>query len=325
MIKARKMPLRPDDPFGISVIVVNWNSRVELAACLNSLRAQTFDGFETIVVDNGSTDGSIEMVGRDFPEASLVATGTNLGFAEGVNRGLVVSSGSWIATLNNDATADPRWLEKLRMAAQAGRPDLGMLQSHIILSGAEKRINSTGLILFKNGTVMDRGFDSPDDHARWSEDIFCPTAGAALYKRSMLEEVRLGSGVFDKSFFMYFEDADLGWRCRLAGWSARYVPDAIVCHQFQGSANRHGSLFVARQTKRNRVLALIKNGSFPFMMRGLWRTMGDALWIAFRSGANALFDLISSIGGAFAQRQVVTRLARRSRRQVELEWVERRS
>src|SRR5258708_3129241 len=96
-----RMPLEIGDPFGISVIVVNWNSRSDLADCLASLRAQTFRGFETIVVDNGSTDGSTHMLRADFPEVRVVATGTNLGFAEAVNRGIDVLGGAWIATLNN--------------------------------------------------------------------------------------------------------------------------------------------------------------------------------------------------------------------------------
>jgi GT2 family glycosyltransferase len=312
-----------EDPFGISVIVVNWNSRSELADCLASLRAQTIDGFETIVVDNGSTDGSLEMLSSDFPEVTVIPTGENLGFAEGVNRGVGVAKGAWIATLNNDALADARWLENLQKAARTGSSDLGMLQSHIVFTGREDRINSTGLVLFGNATVSDRGYDCVNGHASWSEDVFCPTAGAALYRRSMLDAVRLGSGIFDKGFFMYFEDADLGWRCRLAGWSARYVADAIVKHRFQGSSKRHGSRFVPLQCKRNRMLALVKNGSLPFIVRGFWRTLRDAGWIASFAGARAFLELFSSIRNALEQRRVVARMVRRGRRQVELEWAGR--
>jgi GT2 family glycosyltransferase len=318
------MPLEVDDPFGISVIVVNWNNRSELADCLASLRAQTFGGFETIVVDNGSTDGSLEMLQGEFPEVSVVATGANLGFAEGVNCGVGVSRGAWIATLNNDAVADPRWLEKLRAAAQTGRTTLGMLQSHMNFVADEGRINSTGLILLKNGNAYDRGYNHPNDNSQWSEDIFCPTAGAALYRRAMLDEVRLPTGIFDKSFFMYFEDVDLGWRCRLAGWSARYVSDSVVRHRFQGTARRHGKRFVPLQTKRNRLRTLIKNGSASFMIRGSWRTLRDAGWIAFRVGPRALLNLLSLIRDAFAQRRLVTQLVRQSRHQIEREWADRK-
>ena len=262
------MGLSSADPLGISVVVVNWNGKTELTQCLDSLRAQTFDGFETIVVDNGSTDGSLELLRDRFAEVSVVQTGENLGFAEAVNRGIDASRGPWIATLNNDAVADPRWLERLREAAQAGGVDLGMLQSHINFTDQPNRINSTGDLLFKDATAMDRGYDTLDRETRWSEEIFCPTASAALYRRTMFEEVA-APGVFDRSFFMYFEDVDLGWRCRLAGWSARYVADAIVHHRFQGTSKRHGSLFVPLHCKRNRLRTLIKNGSISFIVRGL--------------------------------------------------------
>jgi GT2 family glycosyltransferase len=318
------MGLSPADPFGISVVIVNWNGKTELASCLDSLRAQTLDGFETIVVDNGSTDGSLELLRDRFPEIAVVETGENLGFAEAVNRGIDASRGQWIATLNNDAIADPRWLERLREAAQAGGADLGMLQSHVNFTDQPNRINSTGIVLFKDGTAMDRGYDTLDRETRWSEDIFCPTAGAALYRRAMFDEVRLPTGVFDRSFFMYFEDVDLGWRCRLAGWSARYVPRAIVHHRFQGTSKRHGSLFVPLHCKRNRLRTLIKNGSVAFIMRGLPKTLSDAWWIAFRTGWRSWLDLLASIRQAWSQRREVARLVRRSRSLIEMDWAGRR-
>src|SRR4051794_19685469 len=106
-------------PNGISVVIVNWNSKDDLLECLESLRAQTDQDFEAIVVDNGSADGSCEAVRSGYPEARLVEAGANLGFAEGCNRGIEVARGAWIATLNNDAIADPRWIEILRAAAKA--------------------------------------------------------------------------------------------------------------------------------------------------------------------------------------------------------------
>jgi GT2 family glycosyltransferase len=317
------MALSSADPLGISVVIVNWNGKTELTHCLDSLASQTFDGFETIVVDNGSTDGSLELLRDRYPRVTVIETGENLGFAEGVNRGIDASRGAWIATLNNDAVVDRRWLERLREAARAGGPDLGMLQSHVNFTDPPDRVNSTGIVLFKDATAMDRGYDTPHQQNRWSEDIFCPTAGAALYRRTMFEQVRLPTGVFDRSFFMYFEDVDLGWRCRLAGWSARYVPDAIVHHRFQGTSRRHGSLFVPLHCKRNRLRTLIKNGSISFIVRGLPKTLSDATWIAFRAGWRAWLELLTSIGQAWAQRRKVADLARRNRALIERDWAGR--
>jgi GT2 family glycosyltransferase len=319
------MALELEDAFGISVVIVNWNGKTELAQCLESLNEQTFDGFETIVVDNGSTDGSLDLLRDRFPKVSVVETGENLGFAEAVNRGIDASRGRWVATLNNDAVADPCWLETLRRAAQAGGADLGMLQSHINFTDPPNRINSTGVLLFKNGNAMDRGWNTPDSGTAWSEDIFCPTAGAALYRRTMLDQVRLPTGVFDRSFFMYFEDVDLGWRCRLAGWSARYVPNAIIYHRFQGTSRRHGSQFVPLHCKRNRVRTLIKNGSISFIVRGLPQTLSDATWIAFRTGWHSWIELLVSIRQAWLLRRDVGRMARLSRNLIERDWAGRQN
>ena len=202
----------------ISVVIVNWNSKDDLSGCLAALAAQTDTDFATIVVDNGSTDGSVEMVRADFPGVFLIETGENLGFAEGANRGIEAATTAWVATLNNDTVVDPRWIEELRRAAREGGPRLGMLQSCVVFRKDPSRTNSTGVLLHPNGYAMDRDYDVPLRHGEVGDEIFCPTAGAALYRRAMLDEVKLASGFFDRTFFMYFEDVDLGWRCRLAGW-----------------------------------------------------------------------------------------------------------
>ena len=121
-----------DQPFGISVVVVNWNSKRNLADCLESLSSQTDGAFEVVVVDNGSSDGSVELVRAEHPKVTLVAARENLGFAEGCNRGIEVATQPWIATLNNDAVADPHWIAQLRAAARTGAAHLGMIQSRIV-------------------------------------------------------------------------------------------------------------------------------------------------------------------------------------------------
>jgi GT2 family glycosyltransferase len=308
----------------ISVVVVNWNSRDDLRDCLAALDAQTDRDFETVVVDNGSTDGSIELVRERFPWVLLVETGENLGFAEGANRGIDRARGAWVALLNNDANADPRWIAELRARARAAGPRLGMLQSRVLFKGRPTHTNSTGVLLFPNGTACDRDFDAEARADDRYEEVFCTTAGAGLYRREMLDAVRLPSGVFDRHYFMYFEDLDLGWRCRLAGWDAFYVPTAVVHHALYGSSKRQGDKFVERHCKRNRIRTLLKNASLRFLVRAAPRTLADIRALAEWDGSRAFADVIAAIRDGVVQRRAVSSLTRRRRRDVEAKWVVRR-
>lgn len=315
----------------ISVVIVNWNSASDLAECLRSLEAQSLAPLEIIVVDNGSSDGSGALVRQRFPSVQLVANEQNLGFAPAVNQGIERARGEWVATLNNDTVADPRWIEQLQAAANAAPPtaaghELGMLQSCIVFKDRRDQLNSTGLLLFKDATAADRGVRTPRAQADdWPLDIFCPTAGAAAYKRSMLQRVRLPTGVFDASFFMYYEDVDLGWRCRLAGFGARYVPEAIVYHAFQGSSHRHGNRFVLRQCTKNRLIALARNASPELLVRSLPKTLSEILWLAAFGGRGALREVTPRVLRAFREeRPLVTALLANDRREVERAWLARR-
>jgi GT2 family glycosyltransferase len=315
------MPEAGRPPLSVSVVIVNWNGRAMLEECLRSLGAQTDGDFETIVVDNGSTDGSVEMLGRDFPRVRRVETGENLGFAEGVNRGVEVAEGAWIATLNNDAVADPRWMAELRAVAKAAPPRLGMIQSRVVFKHQPGRTNSTGVLLFANGGAKDRDFDAPVRAGDREEEVFCPTAGAALYRRAMLEETRLSTGVLDRTFFMYFEDVDLGWRCRLAGWSALYAPAALVLHAFQASSRRHRGRFIGLHLRRNRLRMLLKNGSLGLCARSLPRTIFDVCEAVVWQGPAVLPSFAAAARDGLRQRGEVRRMARAPREAIERRWL----
>jgi GT2 family glycosyltransferase len=300
---------------------VNWNSKDDLAQCLRSLEAQTDRRFETVVVDNGSTDGSLELLRGEFAWVVLVDAGENLGFAEGCNRGIERTRGEWIATLNNDAVADPRFVEELRAAAQLATERVGMLQARLVFRERPSHTNSTGVVVEPNGVAYDRDFDAPLRAADEPEEIFCPTAGAALYRRAMLEQTRLPSGYFDRTFFMYFEDVDLGWRCRLAGWSALYVPSALAYHAFHGSAGRHGDDFVVRQCRANRMRCMVKNASAVMLVRSTPRTLRWLAGSVSHRGLSAVRDLVDAARSAWLERPLVTGLAVRERRSVERRWL----
>ena len=193
-----------------------------------------------------------------------------------------------------------------------------------MLQHARERLNSTGVVVYRDGSANDRDFGRPATERTGRDEVLCVTAGAGLYRRTMLEATRLSSGYFDPSFFMYFEDVDLGWRCRLAGWRALYVPDAVVYHAFQGSSPRHGRHFVTTQCMQNRVRTLLKNASWRLVLRSLPRTASDLLWLLQHAGGTALAAWLGAVRSGAGQRGAVRRLARQPRGDLERRWIQAR-
>ncbi|MGB9177188.1 MAG: glycosyltransferase family 2 protein [Methanoregula sp.] len=222
----------------ISVVVVNYNGMKFLEGCLTSLDRQTYQDFEVIVVDNGSSDNSPAYIRERYPSVILVETGENLGFAGGTNAGIHIAKGEFILTLNNDTIADPHLLEEI---VQPMRSDarIGMCASKMLFP--DGRINSTAICISRSGAAWDRGIGETD-HGQYdvAEEVFGPCAGAALYRRSMLDEI----GLFDEDFFLYMEDLDLAFRAQLAGWKCMYVPTAHVVHIHRGTTGFNSDITI---------------------------------------------------------------------------------
>jgi hypothetical protein len=238
----------------VAVIIVNWNGRAYLEKCLTALRAQTYPAAEIVVVDNASTDDSVNLVRRLFPEVTLLPLPHNAGFAAGTNAGIRATASDYVALINNDAYADPEWLS--RMIAVADRhPDAGMIACKVLRDDDPRVIDSAGLALDWAGFCWTWRGGQHDDPAE-AEVTACwgPSGAAALYRRTMLAEV----GLFDEDFFMYAEDADLNWRGQRAGWSCWYVPTARVRHVSSASAVA-GSSFQAYHLQRNKWWVWAKN------------------------------------------------------------------
>jgi len=238
----------------VSVIIVSWNGKEYVSDCLRSLHAQTFSDFEVILVDNGSTDGSIEIVQQNFPGwVRVLRNDRNEGFSGGNNRGIRLASGRYIVLLNNDAQADPTWLEELIKVAEE-YPEAGMLASKIYLQGGSKIIDNVGHLIYRDGLNRGRGRLEVDrGQFENIEEVLFPSGCAALYRREMLEEV----GFFDEDFFAYGDDTDLGLKGRLAGWKCLYVPKAIVHHGYSQSSSPYSPL-KAFYVERNRVWIAVK-------------------------------------------------------------------
>lgn len=233
----------------VSVVIPTWNGYELLRDALGSLRRQSLQGAEVVVVDNGSTDGTPERLAAEYPEVTVLALPTNRGFAAAVNEGIRASSGEVVVLMNNDTVAEPGWLEALVRAVESA-PDIGACASRMLIAAAPDRIDSAGdrMGLFASAI----GHGEPDGpHFSTRREVLTASAGAAAYRRSVLEEV----GLFDERFFAYFEDVDLGLRLRLAGYRCVYVPEARIHHV--GSAT-------ARRIPELKFFLLMRNSLFIF-------------------------------------------------------------
>lgn len=243
----------------VSVIVVNFNRVSLLRNCLTSLAGQQVPGLETIVVDNGSSDGSAEMVEREFPGVKLLRSEQNLGFCAGNNLGIRVAAGKYVALLNNDAVAEPGWLWYL-MREMDSDSRVGMVASKILVAGREGILDKVGHGIYWDGQNRGKGSGERDlgqyDQQR---EILWPDGCAALYRKEMLDQI----GGFDEDFFAYADDAELGMRGRLAGWTARYAPEAVVYHQ-RGATLGKWNMQRIRLIERNRVWLAVLH--FPWWL-----------------------------------------------------------
>lgn len=264
-------------------MVVNLDRRELLCACLQSLAGQGVAGFEVIVVDNGSRDGSPEMVRREFASGrpfrlKLIRNSENRGFCAANNQGIAASSGRFIALLNNDAEAEPGWLAALGGVFEQD-PRIGMAASKILVHEAPSRIDKAGHLIYPDGQNRGRGSGELDaGQYDQIEEVLWPDGCAAMYRREMLDQI----GGFDEDFFAYADDAELGLRARIAGWRCLYAPRAVVRH------HRASTLGVTSSRRlelieRNRILLAAK--LFPWSL--LWLNgayyiarVGAGLWAA---------------------------------------------
>jgi len=238
----------------VSVVIPNLNGRDMLACCLRSLERQTFKDFEVIIVDNGSTDGSVEMVRSGFPWLeTVIENESNMGFAKASNQGIEAAVGDLIALLNNDTETHPGWLADLVRAAEAN-PDAGMFASKTLLFDKRDTIDTAGHLIYRDGLNRGRG-RLEKDLGQYDDktDVFFPSGAAALYRRKMFDEI----GLFDEHHFAYGDDIDIGIRGRLAGWGCVFVPGAVVYHMYSATTGKYSPMKLYL-VERNRLWIVLK-------------------------------------------------------------------
>lgn len=252
----------------LSVIIPNWNGRRFLEECIDSLKGQTFQDFEILLVDNGSTDGSADFVEAQYGEfIRVLRNNENLGFAGGNNIGIRKAKGEYIVLLNNDTWADPHWLEELVKATQCV-PSVGMWASKVCSYSRRDRIEGVGELIYWDGLCRARG-QYEQDHGQYNvmEEILLPPGCGAMYRKSLFD----GIGLFDEDFFAYADDSEIGIRARLAGWKCLFVPPAIVYHKNSGTAGQYSPL-KAFYVERNRLWITIKYFPFPLLLLSIFFT-----------------------------------------------------
>lgn len=276
--------------FLVTVVIPTLSADSTLRECVESLGRQTRRDFEVIVVDN-SGQGLARKNGS-APGARIIENGKNEGFGRAINQGLRESASPYVATLNDDAVAHPRWIEALAEAMER-RPDAGMCASQVRFFG-EHRLDSAGMLVALDGSSKQRGHGRSPEDFPVAEEVLMPSGSAAVYRRTMLEQI----GGFDDDFFLYCEDTDVGLRARWSGWKCLYAPDAVVEHHYSKSAGR-ASPMKAYFVERNRLFVLAKNfpagmlAAAPFVSaaRYLWHVRylleGRGSAARFRAEGNA--------------------------------------
>lgn len=247
----------------VSVVIPTWDALGLVQSALRSLEAQTWADFEVVVVDNGSSDGTPAALRDRFPDVRLVRFERNRGFAVAVNAGIREARGEIIVLMNNDVEAEPGWIEAL-VSALDRHPEAGSCASKILDFHERARVDSAGDQVGYHASSVGHGqLDGPDFSAE--REVFSACAAAAAYRCSLFDDV----GVFDRRFFAYLEDVDLGFRAQLAGYRCVFVPDAVVYHHGGASSKRLSDA---------RMLWLSRNALFLFFQNMPLRIIARYGW-----------------------------------------------
>ncbi len=290
----------------VAVVIVNYNAGDYLTKCLEALNLQTRMPNRIILVDNASTDGSLDGLEQRFHRVEFIRLDYNSGFAAANNLAIQrVDDCEWVALLNPDAFAEPEWLENLVRAAER-YPDEQFFGSKMLCYGNPSQIDGTGDVYHASGLAWRRGHGQRDTESPEETPLFSPCAAAALYKR----QVVLDAGGFDEDYFCYQEDVDLGFRLTLLGYKGRYIPDAVVEHVGWGTTKTRSD-FSIYYGHRNLIWTFVKNTPRPllrdFLPQLLLWNLVTTFWFVFSGHPIAIFkarwDALIGLPRAFKKRR----------------------
>lgn len=264
-------------PTMVATIVINWNGKAFLQACLPDLLAQAYPHHRVIVVDNGSTDGSQFWLRAAHPDIQLVELYANTGFAHANNVGIALAledpETSYIALVNNDTRVPPDWLSNL-VSALNTHPGYWAAQTPLVLEHDPQVINSLGIAIDRSLWARDAGASAPLPQALHEAEVFGVTAGAALFRRTDVEDLLVEGALFDPRFFAYYEDVDLAFRARHRGFRSLLVPHPPVRHVASGTGGKR----VGRKVfflERNHWFYVIKDVPLKILIHRLPMFVGN--------------------------------------------------
>lgn len=253
-----------------TIIIPNYNGITYLPVCLDALRRQDCQEFETIVVDNASVDGSQALIARDYPEIKLISLPENQGFCGAVNAGIHASRTPYVILLNNDTEAAPGFVRGLLSAIQKD-PRRFSCSAKMLQFYYREQIDDAGNYYSALGWAYARGKGRPQENYSREKQIFASCAGAAIYRKKIMEQI----GYFDETHFAYLEDLDLGYRARIHGYINVFTPEAVVFHIGSGTTGSRYNPFKVSYSARNNIYLIYKNMPFfqillnlPFLTAG---------------------------------------------------------
>lgn len=246
----------------VSVVVLNWNGRGFIEGCIESVLSQDYEHVELIVVDNSSEDGSPAFIKERYRTVRLIENKRNLGFGGGNNIGIRHSRGSYVVIMNNDVELDRYCISEMKTAIEKDKR-FGACASRIYLKGERDVLDAAGIVVCPDGLSIGRGRLEPGYFYDRDEEVFFASGCCALYRKEMLEDIKVREEYYDEDFFAYADDTDLGWRARLRGWGCIYNPRAKAYHLHSASSENYSPL-KAFLVERNRMLLQIK--CFPLLL-----------------------------------------------------------
>lgn len=254
----------------VSIVIPNYNGKHFLKKCLDSISKQTYKNIETIVVDNASSDNSIEFLKDEYPNVITISMTTNTGFSGAVNKGIIESKGDYVFLLNNDTEIDEKCIEYLVNTIKQNQ-NIFSVNSKMIQYNNRALLDDAGDEYNIFGWAFKRGFNQRVQTNINPRRVFTCCAGAAIYNKEILNKI----GYFDEAFFAYLEDVDIGFRANCFGYKNIFCPDAIVYHIISGTTGNKKTEFKTKLSARNNVYLIYKNLpllliilNLPFLIMG---------------------------------------------------------
>ena len=253
------------DTMQIDIVIPNFNGKIFLPACLDSLQRQSYSDFHVIVVDNGSSDGSVELLRQNYPDVEVLVWADNTGFSAAVNGGIKAGTAPLVFLLNNDTELDEHCLERLVAAAES-KTEFGFFASKMLDYHDRSVLDGAGDSFLRGGVGYRIGtMEKDNEYYSTARQVFGACAGAALYRREFFEEI----GLFDEDFFAYLEDVDINLRANSRGIRCWYVPDARVYHIGSATTGSKINPFTVSLSTRNNLCLLVKNYPVLLLLRYL--------------------------------------------------------